>query len=633
MISDSAQKRRTDRRYIMLMAFVFAMIATFSFIFTHNMAETSAADLSLFKPGNIMSDEVMSDYNSMTEEEIQIFLKSKNKCNDTGIERAALYPTVTYHIENGHFVCMADELFDNNETGKKETAAHIIWQASQDYHVNPQVLIVLLQKEQGLVTDTWPNNIQYRSATGYGCPDTSACNTKYYGFRNQVRNAAKLFHTVLTGGWTNYPLGNNYIQYNPSKSCGGSVVYVENLATSSLYRYTPYQPNAGALKAYTGTAPCGAYGNRNFFIYFSDWFGDPTKVTPAAEPESTPEPEQPAQTEPEQPVEQTPSESQQQTPAESTEEPETPAPTLSAEATAVYNALDKKKIKDLGEVKDEVIKLKDEKGAEQTALIFENGLAYVAGNETKILNGKIYLSWLSSRAQLGNIKTVSVAKSGVNILECESGVLAGKDDKGYKYVDNTIHKKYNSQVATLGYPVNVRSKNAKTGIEWQQFEKGYIVGNDSKGWFISIGKSREVWAKYNYEAGLLGFPTSDIKENAGTGIKWQNYENGVIVGNDKKGWFISYGRSRNVWAKYNYEAGLLGFPTSDIKENTRTGMKWQEYEHGYIVGNDSKGWYISYGKIREKWAKAGYETGRFGWPRSDVIDGKYQRYTGGTIYK
>lgn len=73
------------------------------------------------------------------------------------------------------------------------SAAQIIYDAAQQHQINPQVLIVLLQKEQGLVTDTWPLNIQYRSATGYGCPDTAACDSQYYGLTNQLNWAAKMF--------------------------------------------------------------------------------------------------------------------------------------------------------------------------------------------------------------------------------------------------------------------------------------------------------------------------------------------------------------------------------------------------------------------------------------------------------
>ncbi len=285
--------KRTLRSYLLLILFIFIAVATFSFLNAKKPQDTSAASLANFKPGNIISDYVMSNYASMSEAEIQNFLKSKNSCNDTRTYLASTYSNYSYHVKDGHFVCLADETFgDGVDYGDSapngQSAAHIIWQAAQDYQINPQVLIVLLQKEQSLITDTWPNSRQFRSATGYGCPDTAACDTKYYGFKNQVRNAASLFRTVLNGGWTNYPVGNNYIQYNPNADCGGSVVYIENLATSSLYRYTPYQPNAGALAAGYGTAPsCGAYGNRNFYLYFMDWFSDPTiTVEPVVEAET-----------------------------------------------------------------------------------------------------------------------------------------------------------------------------------------------------------------------------------------------------------------------------------------------------------------------------------------------------------
>ena len=107
---------------------------------------------------------------------------------------------------------------------------------------------------------------------------------KYYGFYNQLKNAAALFRTVLDGGWTNYPVGNNYIQYSPNKACGGTTVKIENRATSALYRYTPYQPNASALASGYGTGDgCGAYGNRNFWLYFTDWFGDTQYSVPFTE--------------------------------------------------------------------------------------------------------------------------------------------------------------------------------------------------------------------------------------------------------------------------------------------------------------------------------------------------------------
>jgi hypothetical protein len=161
-----------------------------------------------------------------------------------------------------------------------ERASRIIYKVAQACGINPQVILATLQKEQGLVTHTWPSDWRYRIAMGQGCPDTAACDTRYYGFFNQVYGAAWQFKRYANPPGTSryftwYAPGNTWnIQYNPASSCGSSPVFVANQATADLYYYTPYQPNAAALAAGTGTGDdCSAYGNRNFYHYFTEWFG------------------------------------------------------------------------------------------------------------------------------------------------------------------------------------------------------------------------------------------------------------------------------------------------------------------------------------------------------------------------
>lgn len=238
-----------------------------------------AADIRQFDPGNIISDAVMRDKDAMSEQQIQNFLRWKNPCNNTNIRLAERHPHLRFTIRDGRFICMTEERFDG------ESAAHIIWRAAQDYRINPRVILVLLEKEQSLVTDSWPSHVQYRTATGYGCPDTADCDAAYFGLKNQIRWAAKLFSEVLDGGWSNYPVGPNFVQYHPNASCGGTTVLIKNRATSALYRYTPYQPNQAALRAGYGTGDgCSAYGNRNFWLLFHDWFGNPLSWRDTATP-------------------------------------------------------------------------------------------------------------------------------------------------------------------------------------------------------------------------------------------------------------------------------------------------------------------------------------------------------------
>lgn len=261
-----AKKHTKLATYITLGLIILALTIALSWVYL--LPTTNAADMKKFDPGNIMSDAVMSNKDSMSVQQIQSFLDSKNPCNNTNTHMANWYPHLNYTIRDGKFVCMAKDTFNG------KSAAQIIWKAAQDYSINPQFIMVLLEKEQGLITDTWPNHVQYRTATGFGCPDTAACDSQYFGLENQIRNAANLFRTVLNGGWSNYPVGQTYVQYHPNTWCGGTVVNIQNRATSALYRYTPYQPNQSALNAGYGTGDsCGAYGNRNTYALFTDWFG------------------------------------------------------------------------------------------------------------------------------------------------------------------------------------------------------------------------------------------------------------------------------------------------------------------------------------------------------------------------
>jgi hypothetical protein len=267
-------KRRRSLTFILLPAIVVVSLGIFAL---GNILSTKNSDaISGWDAGNIMSDYMMANKSSMTITEIQAFLNNKVPNCDTWGEQPSEFGGGTrrqWAEARGYsapFTCLRDY----SQNGK--SAARIIYETAQSFSINPQVLLVLLQKEQSLVTDTWPLSIQYRSATGYGCPDTAACDSDYYGFTNQVRWAARMFRAILNDSptwYTPYELGTNFIRYSPDSSCGGSNVNIQNRATQALYNYTPYQPNQAALNAGWGTVHCGAYGNRNFYLYFTSWFG------------------------------------------------------------------------------------------------------------------------------------------------------------------------------------------------------------------------------------------------------------------------------------------------------------------------------------------------------------------------
>lgn len=231
-----------------------------------------------FDPGNLISDAVFTNKNTMTEAQIQSFFESKvSRClGGTDEDGRPIVCLKDFKISSVNRP--ADSYCQGYTGAANETAARIIYRVAQSCGINPQVLIVMLQKEQGLITNTWPSAWRYDIALGQGCPDDAACNPDFVGFFHQIYGAARQMQIYMEGRYfTWFAPGKTWnIRYSPNVACGSSPVYIANKATSAMYYYTPYQPNAAALAAGTGEAPCGAYGNRNFYNYFTDWFG-PTK--------------------------------------------------------------------------------------------------------------------------------------------------------------------------------------------------------------------------------------------------------------------------------------------------------------------------------------------------------------------
>jgi len=234
-------------------------------------APAEAANAADFNPGNIISDAQFYSSNTMTVGQVQAFLNAKVPNCQSGYTCLKNYRADSSYQPARAAGCAVYPGPAN------QSAAEIIWQVSSVCGINPQVMLVLLEKEQGLVSRTSPTAAIYRKATGFGCPDTAVCDSVYYGFFNQVYNAAYQYKKYQASpGGRNFQAGRwNTIQWHPNAACGTSQVYIENQATAGLYIYTPYRPNNGALSNMYGTADgCSSYGNRNFFRIFTDWFGN-----------------------------------------------------------------------------------------------------------------------------------------------------------------------------------------------------------------------------------------------------------------------------------------------------------------------------------------------------------------------
>jgi len=181
-----------------------------------------------FNPGNIISDLDLTNYSTMTMNDIQNFLNKK-----AGTLKALISPDVN---------------------GVSKLASEIIYQSAQEHKINPMFLLVMLQKEMSLIEDPSPKSTQYDWAMGYGvCDDCSVSDPKVQtlkGFGTQVDRAAgvqRWFYDNAANGWLK-KAGKTY-------SVSGQDVFMENQATANLYNYTPH-----------------VKGNYNFWRIWNSWF-------------------------------------------------------------------------------------------------------------------------------------------------------------------------------------------------------------------------------------------------------------------------------------------------------------------------------------------------------------------------
>ncbi len=237
-----------------------------------------------FNPENIISDALFYDGNAMSSAEIQSFLDSKigacrnGKCLNVltaGISsRDAVYSQTT-----GNLICSAIQ-------GGSMKVSELIYRVQAACGISAKVILVTLQKEQGLTTSKEPSDWNLKAAMGASCPDTAPCDPAFAGVGPQILKGTQQLKTYKAANFAKQP-GVNWIGYNPNTACGGTNLNIQNYATAALYNYTPYQPNAAALAAGFGLGDgCSSYGNRNFYNYYTQWFGSTQGGNPFGNVES-----------------------------------------------------------------------------------------------------------------------------------------------------------------------------------------------------------------------------------------------------------------------------------------------------------------------------------------------------------
>jgi uncharacterized protein with LGFP repeats len=592
---------------------------------------TESADLRLFDPGNIIDDDIFYNAGAMDAAAVQAFLATKgSECTSS---------LCLKNLRQDTWTRAADQYCASYPGRSGETAAQIIAKVSRACGVNPQVLLVLLQKEQGLVRTSDATEGKLRKAVGYGCPDTAPCDAQYYGFYNQLYSAAHRFQYYRANPRSfGHRAGvTNNVRYHPNSACGSVRVYIQNQATAGLYNYTPYTPNEAALRAGYGTGDgCSAYGNRNFFSYFADWFGS-TQSGPASIDDKY----------------------------------------VHLRASGVHLGDSTSKVtcdlpyggcwrsyqggtifwsRNTGPhvVRGEILKrylslggpglLGYPTGDDTAATVnpgyytdFQGGAIYwSAATGAREVRGDLLARWRRLGAQAGVLGYPvggDEAVPGGFRTRFQSGTLYWSAPTGALMVRGALLQRYEAAGGpkVLGFPV-ADERAAAGGGARVELQGGAIYWSQATGAHVVRGAILARWRQLGAETGRLGYPTGD--DAAVPGGYRTDFRGGTLYWSKATGAKLLHGA---VLRRYVAHGGpkVLGFPTTEQVAAAGGGAK-VELQGGAIYWSEATGAHVVRGDILAKWRQWGAESGKLGYPTGDdtaAANGGYlTTFRGGTIY-
>src|SRR5574340_68189 len=139
-----------------------------------------AATAPAFDSTFVISDDVFRASGAMSVADIQAFLEAR---------KGVLYITQA----------------PRHADGTMQPVSQLVWEVSQEFNVNPKVMLVMLQKEQSLLEATAPSQNALDWAFGFGCYDGSTPDTrdpKYKGLGNQIWYSARALDSYAETTWT-----------------------------------------------------------------------------------------------------------------------------------------------------------------------------------------------------------------------------------------------------------------------------------------------------------------------------------------------------------------------------------------------------------------------------------------------
>ncbi len=243
---------------------------------------------SVYNPNLILGDNDILNTGTMSFSDIQDFLISrpgilKNYSTTNAYGQLKTAAEIIYDAARNNYDCTGVVLSDNPTEAERSLKCRKI------STVNPQLLLVLLQKEASLIDDPNPSQGHLDAATGYGCPTGQGCNPYWKGFGKQVNSAALQFLAYMQEPQNyGFKIGETYIakdKYSKLQTAAQAMAkpvsdphsYTKIIASPDMVSVTPGNQATAALYNYT---PHVYNGNYSTFQLWNKYFSPSDVVSP-----------------------------------------------------------------------------------------------------------------------------------------------------------------------------------------------------------------------------------------------------------------------------------------------------------------------------------------------------------------
>jgi uncharacterized protein with LGFP repeats len=145
------------------------------------------------------------------------------------------------------------------------------------------------------------------------------------------------------------------------------------------------------------------------------------------------------------------------------------------------------------------------------------------------------------------------------------------------------------------------------------------------------------WVAHGGASGFLGNPlTGEVGTPNGSG-SYTHYQGGSIYASTRTAAQEVHGRIRDAWARLGWEQGGLGYPVTDERRTPDGRGRYNHFEGGSVYWTPQTDAKAVGGAIRWTWAEQGWERGSLGYPlthESGTPDGRgrYNHFEGGSLY-